>query len=563
MGLKEVFDSDDDVSRLPLMPDGMRQFTGDDGRLWAGEAELAILTQALESKWAEIMALSVPGWAGPALARAKLISEYRSMLEAFDAVTIADGMELAARGPLRCEVEDQWDEQPKIPEDVKKFSDLSGAVSLDYLEERWQVSTSDQALVRSNYLTELALMCRITTAKAGQRLMTAQCLRDLCPDTFAELSQGKITFKAASIIASRAQDLQPEQITELERQLLPVARRGTDDQVSTKSRRVRQKLLPETAQESRDKAEESRRITCRPEADGMANISWHLTAEDAQTVMNNVDAHAKAAFADDDRSMAQLRSDIMRDALIDGWPGKPGPGQKVKLVVTIPAVELLTDRGKGLAEIQGQGPIPLGVALKLAAKAPSFSRILTDPWDGAPMDVGRKHYRPSQALRDFLALRDGYCTFPGCRRTAQTSEVDHIDDWAKGGETNRANTRYLCKRHQMFRHVLGWTSTQRPDGSTVWRSPNGVVSESLPQSLVDGLCDSTDMSQLDYTPQRRPEVELTDDVRRVLALHDYGPRPRMQWFTPREKCNVVIAAPKHPPDSSGQAAATSRAEERT
>ncbi|WP_431712070.1 DUF222 domain-containing protein [Glutamicibacter uratoxydans] len=532
MGIKEVFQSEDDFSRLPLMPDGTRKFMGDAGRIWAGHAELEMLTRSIEAKWEEITDLDVPGWAGPALARIRSINQLRSMLDALEAVTLADGLELAIRGPLVHEVENFADDVIQVP---------AGSTLPQFLEERWQVSPTDHDLVRSNYITEVAVASRITTAKARQRLTTALGLRDLCPDTFDELSKGNITSKAAATIVSRAQDLQPEQIAELEQQLLPVARRGADDQVMDKSRRIRQKLLPENVNERREKAEETRQITCRPEPNGMSKIEWLLTAEDAQSVMSTVDAHAKAHFADDERSMSQLRSDIMRDALIDGWPAKPGPGHRVKLIVTIPAVELLTDHGKGLAELEGHGPIPMGVALKLAAKAPTFARVLTDPWDGAPMDVGRKRYRPSQALRDFVGLRDGYCTFPGCRRESRTSEVDHIEDWAQGGETSRKNTRELCRQHQLFKHLLGWQSVHRSDGSILWTSPNGVVSESLPRSVATGLCASTDMSRLEHGPQQ-PQIKLTADVRRVLALGDYGPKPKVQWFTPAADQKVVIGS---------------------
>ncbi|MCW4464933.1 HNH endonuclease [Glutamicibacter sp. MNS18] len=539
MDLKEVFDSDDDSSRLPLMPDGMRKYAGDDGRLWAGPVELATLGLAMEAKWAQVQELGVPGWAGPALARIKLLNEYRSMLDAYEAMTMADGLELAMRGPLRCEVETL----PGEPLDVPAGMEMD-----QYLEERWGVDPSDHDVVRSNYVTELSTMSRKTVQKAGRRLMVSLGLRDLCPNTFRALCDGAITMNAASTIVSRSQELEPAQVAELEEQLLPVARRGTDEQVMDKSRRVRQKLLPESAQQARDRAEQDRRITCRPQPNGMASIAWYLPAEDAQTVMNSVDAHAKAQFADDERSMAQLRSDIMRDVLIDGWPAKPGPGYQVKLMVTVPAVELLVDHGKGLADLQGHGPIPMGVALKLAARAPSFARVLTDPWDGAPMDVGRKRYRPPRALRDFVALRDGCCTFPGCRRSSQHSEVDHIEDWAKGGKTSRTNTRQLCKRHQLYRHLLGWTSVHCPDGSILWRSPHGMLTESLPNSVVNGLCTSTDLSRVRQGPEP-PKLLLTDQVCRLLALDEYGPRPKAQWFTPAREQQVLLGSGERVPDN--------------
>lgn len=536
MGNLEVFTNDDDVSRLPLMPDGARVFAGDDGKTWAGEVELAALTTAMEAKWAEIQELGVPGWCAPSLVRIRRMNEFRAMLDAYEAMTMADGLELAMRGPLRCEIDSVEGDPIVVP---------PGMETSEYLAARYEVDPADRDVVRSNYVTELANMRRTSVELAQRSLMTAQGLRDLCPNTFQALAAGEITLKAATTIVSRAQDLEPDQIRQLESELLPVARRGTDQQVLDKSRKVRRRLLPESAQQARERAEQDRRITCRPEKDGMATLSWYLPAEDAQAVMNTVDGHARAEFADDERSLAQLRSDIMRDALLDGWPAKPGPGYQVKLMVTVPAVELLVDHGRGLADLQGHGPIPMGVALKLAAKAPSFSRVLTDPWDGAPIDLGRTRYRPSQALRDFVAIRDGCCTFPGCRRPPHTSEVDHIDDWAKGGGTNRDNTRQLCKRHQMYKHVLGWKGVHRADGSILWRSPNGMLTESLPGSVVNGLCESTDQSRAPHGPK----VLLTDQVRRVLALDDYGPKPKVQWFTPAAGQDITIT--DNTPSASG------------
>ncbi|WP_344572581.1 lysozyme inhibitor LprI family protein, partial [Streptomyces violaceolatus] len=64
--------------------------------------------------------------------------------------------------------------------------------------------------------------------------------------------------------------------------------------------------------------------------------------------------------------------------------------------------------------LDGYGPIPPSMARRLVAGgAGSFYRVLTDPRDGAPLEIGRSSYRLTAAQRHWLRLRDGRCPFPG------------------------------------------------------------------------------------------------------------------------------------------------------
>ncbi|KHL03175.1 HNH endonuclease signature motif containing protein [Sinomonas humi] len=95
--------------------------------------------------------------------------------------------------------------------------------------------------------------------------------------------------------------------------------------------------------------------------------------------------------------------------------------------------------GSGSAELEGYGPIDAATARRLAALAPNWDRLFTD-WDtGAALGVGRTAYRPPQALRRYLAHRDGGCRFPGCTRPAHACEPDHTTEWQDGGTTDPHN----------------------------------------------------------------------------------------------------------------------------
>ncbi|MEV7573515.1 HNH endonuclease signature motif containing protein [Pseudarthrobacter sp. NPDC089323] len=150
------------------------------------------------------------------------------------------------------------------------------------------------------------------------------------------------------------------------------------------------------------------------------------------------------------------------------------PTPRTDVLVTVPVFALLgmTDE---TATLDGYGPIPASMARKLLADgAESFTRVLIDPRDGAPLEIGRTSYRLTKAMGQALTLRDGKCTFPGCNNNALDNEADHLQAWQHGGTTGISNLAQLCPKHHRLKHNSGWTPTQatknEPPG---WTSPTG------------------------------------------------------------------------------------------
>nr|WP_308443766.1 DUF222 domain-containing protein [Arthrobacter sp. NicSoilC12] len=97
------------------------------------------------------------------------------------------------------------------------------------------------------------------------------------------------------------------------------------------------------------------------------------------------------------------------------------PVPRAQVLVTVPVLALLgaTDEP---AVLDGYGPIPPSMARRLIADgAGSFHRVLTDPRDGAPLEIGRTSYRLTTAQRHWLRLRDGRCPFPAAPTTPWTT----------------------------------------------------------------------------------------------------------------------------------------------
>jgi hypothetical protein len=115
------------------------------------------------------------------------------------------------------------------------------------------------------------------------------------------------------------------------------------------------------------------------------------------------------------------------------------------------------------------------MARKLVANgANSFYRVLVDPRNGAPLEIGRTSYRLTEAMKRWIRMRDGHCTFPGCTNPSTDNETDHLTAWHHHGTTGVSNLAQLCPKHHRLKHNSGWTptpaTTTEPPG---WTSPTG------------------------------------------------------------------------------------------
>ena len=108
----------------------------------------------------------------------------------------------------------------------------------------------------------------------------------------------------------------------------------------------------------------------------------------------------------------------------------------------------------------------------VADGADSFYRVLVDPRDGAPLEIGRKNYRLTGPIKHWIRLRDAKCTFPGCTNKTPDNDTDHLQAWEHGGTTNVSNLAQLCPKHHRLKHNSQWApdpaTTNEPPG---WTSP--------------------------------------------------------------------------------------------
>ena len=101
----------------------------------------------------------------------------------------------------------------------------------------------------------------------------------------------------------------------------------------------------------------------------------------------------------EERTLMQLTADVFADIILDGvTPSGVGKGIRGVVNVTVPVLTLM-----GVSEepgfLEGYGPIDPETARRIAAGAPSFTRILVHPETGAVLCRSRPNRCPNRYRR--------------------------------------------------------------------------------------------------------------------------------------------------------------------
>ena len=375
---------------------------------------------------------------------------------------------------------------------------------------------------------------RLSAGTAQMRIDVARTLVNHLPNTCSALATGELSAAHATVIARETaaairDGLSEFAIFSIEEKAIAHAEFHTPSQVALQVRNAIAKFAPATFEEVVEKARDSRRVSCYNDVDGMSTVVAILPAEDAQTVMKAIeafiikgssefkisgdspisDARNKSDRNDDScdvagktsdsrnsdsrnsdtRSADMKRADALTSlagfALAASSEDVALHRRPITVNVTIDLPTLL-----GLSENPGQlagyGAIPASVARALASDG-KWKRFITDPQTGALLDYGRETYQPPQALIDFLIARDRTCRFPGCRRSAALSDLDHAQSWEEGGTTSLDNLGALCRRHHQLKTHGGWSIESRADGSCTWTSPLGKIYQTPARSIAESV----------------------------------------------------------------------------
>ena len=350
-------------------------------------------------------------------------------------------------------------------------------------------------LARRATVAEIACALRLTAGTAERLVEDAATLTARSPATLAGLCAGDFSAAHASVIARAIGDLDPQGAAEVSQACLARAGSTTPSAFRRLVRRVRDRVHPEPLALRHERAVMRRAVWVDPGEDGMAWLTAKLPAVSAHAIHDRLTSTAtNARRAGDTRTTAQLRADVLVDLLLDdgtareyAFPASLAATARTvvpRVHVTVPVLTLLD--GDGPAHLDGHGPIDPETARRLTARAPSLRRLLTHPESGAVLSVGRERYTVPADLRAWLAVRDETCRFPGCSVPARRCDVDHGQDFARGGRTDADNLAHLCRKHHVLKHETAWRLEHLADGVLSWTSPTGAVYLTEPATRIAG-----------------------------------------------------------------------------
>ncbi|GLY70631.1 DUF222 domain-containing protein [Amycolatopsis taiwanensis] len=278
---------------------------------------------------------------------------------------------------------------------------------------------------------EVALELCLSKQAADGLVSTVEALITRLPKLLAAMENGEIDLRTANKVCEVTATLSDGQAREVDKR---IARRlaGKDpEKVRRMARDAVCAIDPDGYAERAKKRRKDRRLELIHADEGMASLWAYLPAEIAGAIYARVDGIArKLKTKEEDRTLDQLRVDVLADLALGKHEGLPGALAQIYVHVPIDAALGITNTG---CVLEGHGPIPGETAREIMANPNSVWRKVTcDPVSGAVLDVGRTRYRPPAALDEFVRVRDRTCRAPGCRRPAQRSDVDHHRDFRRG-----------------------------------------------------------------------------------------------------------------------------------
>lgn len=377
----------------------------------------------------------------------------------------------------------------------------------------------------------IARQSAISRRRAEILIDEALTLRDRLPEVATTLRDGILTEEQIRLIISRTElipaddPIVPTVDAEIARTIRN--RRGSWDR--PRLRDMVDRLIfrhdPDLVRERRRDALDSRGVWTDNFHDGVGEITAVMSAENIRISAKAVRILADSVCEHDGRILGVRTSDAMfalltrtafechcdRDdcsaAIPDADSLLAALRAEVVIHVVTDAATLAGASGPGF--LDGYGVISDEHVRDLAAREDATLTPVTpkrtkpipgdpDPEAGTtvvyPGAQPSDPYRPTSACADFVRVRDGYCTEPGCERSAFECDLDHVTEYdhtspAQGGATSSDNLNAKCRAGHLLKTHGDWVDEQYRDEDgrlvTEYVTPEGVTIRGDAETLED------------------------------------------------------------------------------
>ncbi|WP_158880346.1 DUF222 domain-containing protein [Amycolatopsis anabasis] len=327
----------------------------------------------------------------------------------------------------------------------------------------------------------LACELKVSVPKAGSDLALAHALIHRLPETLGALAKGRLDPARAAQIERATTVLSLEKAHEVETRIFPRVLERTPRQLYDTVRWAVLKVDPDGADERCRSRKAERRTAVAHREDGMSWFHAFLPSHDVLAMAQRIDSIAReVAGPDEPRTRKQLRADVLRDLVL----GKNASTVTTNVYVTMNASTLLgLDNLPG--ELRGYGPLPAQRLRELAFDLKAvWSGVLVDD-QGYAKKLAARRYRPSRQLKELANLRNRYCSYTACNRTAEKCDFEHRIPHNKDGTTDEHIRDPFCRRHHRFAQSPFWHVTKNQHGEILWTSDLGRTYTNTPEPITD------------------------------------------------------------------------------
>ena len=316
-----------------------------------------------------------------------------------------------------------------------EFRRIRAAVAAWRLAQREEPPGAANTPYLNGFFQDLGLQIGVAGGTAKSMVHAADRIERCLPAVWQRFVAADHPWRAMQAVHAATDGLHDGALPQFDDGAVVVLAETPVPQLPEVLRRLAERLQASTADDRHEHAMQRRSVTIEPAADAMGWLHAFLPMVALQGIDHQL---TKAALAERKRSadaggIGVLRADILADGLIDALSRDETRsdalvpkrrGIQAKVAILIPAMTAL-GRSDAPATLQGYGVIGLRTALRLAGDAKSWVRVLTDPFTGAILNIGRRKYRPTADMRTLLRLLDGGGRGPGCTRVPHDTEVDH------------------------------------------------------------------------------------------------------------------------------------------
>ncbi|WP_226378446.1 HNH endonuclease [Pseudonocardia oceani] len=349
-------------------------------------------------------------------------------------------------------------------------SEVILAFARAHAESQTATGTVEPEALERSIAAQIGLACRVSPTEGRRRMRMARDLHAGHDQIRALFAAGQLSeYRTATIVAATAH-LSPTERAQVDHAL---AEQHVDTlgvrRIHDLTRTLAAQVAPEKFAARCRAARTGRRVSVRPAADGMADLTAHLPVAEAVACYAALAAAVNEAAVSPE-PLTRTRGQVMADTFVERLTGQAtAQDVNVEIQVLVP-VEALVDPGSPLpAQIPGHGPVPVDL-LTTGTGRTTWRRLITR--HGVVIGGDSRSRLFAGRLAAFIRARDGgrcresYCDAP-------TRHLDHIHRWTDGGTTEFDNGRGLCAFHNQVRETRGWNA-ETVGAGIVTTTPTGT-----------------------------------------------------------------------------------------